>query len=451
MLLQSRTGVRHGTYVVRATKSLHPNTTSFNFREIIFVSTMATNEDYDEDPSSFDDATPLESLTAQDVPKIFQDVTPIPQLDTPVCRIEYKPDFVLAFDYFRAIVASGEVSFRAFRLTQLCLELNPANYTVWQVRRRLLRILLGQASTTPTTGAAPSSVSFAYELRLAATLGGSNPKNYQIWYHRRAILESALSDSSSSSSSSSVEALPPNDATTVMPLSSSPGVAVAMLRQELLYLDSVIAADGKNYHAWSHRQWVVGTLAAAATTARSTSAPNNDDDVINSVWGEERNCTSRWIQTDVRNNSAWNHRWFTMHRGQADRPLEPLASDEEAEYALQQATLDPHNESPWRYLVAIVKERIKTLSSETDRILTLERYEAKATAVQPDISNTDEDAAVPLWAAITDLAELRGDSGRVKELTDRLVELDPIRQKYWRWRGQQAQGGGAPPAAADPR
>lgn len=78
------------------------------------------------------------------------------------------------------------------------------------------------------------------DLTLAATLGGANPKNYQIWYHRRALLENAGKRKNS-------------DNTTVT-------LSGEVIAQELAYVAKVLDEDSKNYHAWSHRQWIVRTV-----------------------------------------------------------------------------------------------------------------------------------------------------------------------------------------------
>ena len=43
------------------------------------------------------------------------------------------------FDYFRAVLKSGEKSARVLTLTEEALDLNPANYTVWYYRFGFLR------------------------------------------------------------------------------------------------------------------------------------------------------------------------------------------------------------------------------------------------------------------------------------------------------------------------
>lgn len=50
--------------------------------------------------------------------------------------------------------------------------------------------------------------------------------------------------------------------------------------------------DAKNYHVWSYRQWLVRRF---------------------DLWDEgELEATEQLIEDDVRNNSAWNHRFFVV-------------------------------------------------------------------------------------------------------------------------------------------
>ena len=82
----------------------------------------------------------------------LHDIEPIPQDDgpEPVCSIAYSPEFIKAYDYLRALLKSDERSERALNLTTLCLQLNPANYTVWHFRRRCLISLSSESDQTPT-------------------------------------------------------------------------------------------------------------------------------------------------------------------------------------------------------------------------------------------------------------------------------------------------------------
>ena len=51
-------------------------------------------------------------------------------------------------------------------------------------------------------------------------------------------------------------------------------------------------SDAKNYHVWSYRQWLVRRF---------------------DLWDQgELGETERLIDEDLRNNSAWNHRWFVV-------------------------------------------------------------------------------------------------------------------------------------------
>jgi protein farnesyltransferase/geranylgeranyltransferase type-1 subunit alpha len=56
------------------------------------------------------------------------------------------------------------------------------------------------------------------------------------------------------------------------------------------FVAEMFALDQKNYHVWSYRHWLVKRFG---------------------LWDAgEIEATEQMLETDVRNNSAWNHRWF---------------------------------------------------------------------------------------------------------------------------------------------
>jgi len=330
----------------------------------------------------------MSSFAISDLPEVFYDVDPVPQDDGPtsVCRIDYPPNFVKAYDYFRAVLRRKELTPRALQLTRLCLEQNPANYTVWHYRRLCL---YADATTTDDWMTLISN-----DLALAAELGGANPKNYQIWYHRRAILTEFAKQGGDS--------------------------LQQFAEAEMKYVATVLEADGKNYHAWSHRQWLLRMI--------------NDEN----TWKDELAYTDELIDKDIRNNSAWNQRWFVTHRG-GEMTTNPSA---EVEYALTKAAADPFNESPFTYFLAICKElykdQFKTFQNEL-----VPKYLTKLQTLVP--TNDDDEFIVPvspyvLSAQVECLAYL-GDSDSLQKagtVLDRLVEsVDPIRRKYWTLRKSQ--------------
>eukprot|EP00040_Diaphanoeca_grandis_P005075 m.31264 g.31264 ORF g.31264 m.31264 type:complete len:311 (-) comp16429_c0_seq1:293-1225(-) len=139
----------------------------------------------------------------------WQDVVPIPQDDgpNPACPIAYSMDYRDVMDYFRAINKKQEMSVRAFQLTTDAIELNPANYTVWHYRRKILKNI---------------EIDLKQELEYIGDMIDDNPKNYQVWYHRRAIVE-LIGDGST----------------------------------EPAFTATILEIDAKNYHAWQHRHWAM--------------------------------------------------------------------------------------------------------------------------------------------------------------------------------------------------
>jgi protein farnesyltransferase/geranylgeranyltransferase type-1 subunit alpha len=71
-------------------------------------------------------------------------------------------------------------------------------------------------------------------------------------------------------------------------------LGVGAVSGELEFTEIVLLDDAKNYHAWSHRQWVLQELGG---------------------WEGELDFCSRLLEKDVYNNSAWNQvvpAWCTL-------------------------------------------------------------------------------------------------------------------------------------------
>lgn len=71
----------------------------------------------------------------------------------------------------------------------------------------------------------------------------------------------------------------------------------------------MLEQDSKNYHVWSYRQWLVKRF-----------------DLFDKP--EELEWTAEMIEADVRNNSAWNHRYYLVAGGRDGKPSEDLAKRE---------------------------------------------------------------------------------------------------------------------------
>lgn len=145
------------------------------------------------------------------------------------------------------------------------------------------------------------------------------------------------------------------------------------------------------------------------------------------------------IQEDPRNNSAWNQRWYVCHKGGAIPTMSLETAKKEGDYAIEGAHLDPYNESPWRYLIGILKEqyRVTTGVSDETKMALLDEYEEKACQQRQVIESAGKDpnGCSSLTSARIDILEYKGDSASLEkaiELASGLArEHDPIRRKYW--------------------
>jgi len=163
---------------------------------------------------------------------------------------------------------------------------------------------------------------------------------------------------------------------------------------------------GKNYHEWAHRQWVIETFG---------------------LWDKELNYIDDSLKLDLRNNSAWNQRYFVVSKW---KKLTPDVIREEIQYAFKYILKAPNNQSPWVYLKGILLN--------------------KSYADFPEVKETclvlkDKFVSCPhisaLLVEIYEQEDKQDSKTKAKELCSHLAtSLDTIRQKYWEYRAEKVGG-----------
>jgi protein farnesyltransferase/geranylgeranyltransferase type-1 subunit alpha len=185
-------------------------------------------------------------------------------------------------------------------------------------------------------------------------------KYYQVWSHRKLLL---LLPST----------LPAAIADTLSPIPPTPA-------HELTYLSRILSTDAKNYHTWAYRQWVL--------TYYGDTHPN--------LWEHELIATDLLIEDDVRNNSAWHHRFFISFASGAQSDV----TDRELAFVKSKISLAPNNLSAWNYLRGILdKFGIKYATLRTfAELYSVARVEnGGATKVVEGAEGTVEEADVEVY------------------------------------------------------
>lgn len=277
-------------------------------------------------------------------------------------------------------MAKKEHSPRTLRLTENIISMNPAHYTVWLYRFSIVRAL-----RIPI----PEEIEWLNQVSL------ENLKNYQIWHHRRLLLDHYYPE-----------------------IASDPEAKARLARAEQDFLAQILAEDTKNYHVWSYRQYLVPKLG---------------------VFGEsEVRAAEALIDEDVRNNSAWSHRFFNVFSDPAHTTPGSLSTehdprvpaeviDREVRYAQDKILLAPQNQSPWNYLRGVLVKGGREMGSVDD-------------FVQQFVSDVGVDGKEKVTSthALEILSEIyaeRGETDKADLCLRRLGEKwDRIRLGYWEWR-----------------
>lgn len=278
-------------------------------------------------------------------------------------------------------MADNEVSERAIALTEDLISMNPAHYTVWIYRMRILKglwhankedtadgsakiveVVDDEANTAQTDG-----IDYALwdnvqkELKWLDEVSFRNLKNYQIWHHRHALADLLPADLNAANTSSATKQL----------LST-------FVSSEQTFLTQILSLDTKNYHVWSYRQWLCTRFPSFLLPSPSTTNPEPS---IAATYQNhpEVSAISTMITEDPYNNSAWSHRYFVLfghHEltyAQSHTPpliLKQVNEEKllhkaglidadlvaaEIEYTKSEILRAPQNGSPWNYLSGVLK------------------------------------------------------------------------------------------------
>lgn len=352
------------------------------------------------------DAKPPKSKSAPyySIHPLWQDVKPIPQADQSgaLAPIAYSPRYSEAMSYLRAIMAENEVSERALAMTEDLISMNPAHYTVWIYRMQILKSLWSASKRDSSSGTKIVEVedvpneettssqsesgvdedlwnNLQVELKWLDEVSFRNLKNYQIWHHRQGLANLLPTDPTPLQTPTPSASVAPNSTPAKSLSSSTRAILSTFITSEQKFLAQILSLDTKNYHVWSYRQWLCNRFPSfllPSYVPQSSSIKTIADFYRSQA---EVAAMDIMIEEDVRNNSAWSHRYFILFGNheltyaQSQTPpivlkkvnegrllekagiLDPSLIQAEIECTKTQIEKAPQNGSPWNYLKGVLR------------------------------------------------------------------------------------------------
>lgn len=230
---------------------------------------------------------------------------------------------------FRALIKKGEKSKRTLELTELIIQMNPGHYSVWSVlpggpchhsllcettflmsdERGFVRDRKYRADTLLEL-----KTELVQELELLDAMVKQHLKSYQVWYG---------------------ETPPPYRTNPADPVKTdfekrfpfftrrqhrrTIVLALDDPSRELDFTARALSFDAKNYHTWAYRQFVLCHFysdAEMGSSPASRSSRTSSKEERDKVWSGELDYVEKLIRDDIRNNSAWNQRFFVAFESQ---------------------------------------------------------------------------------------------------------------------------------------
>ncbi|KAF8524298.1 hypothetical protein BU17DRAFT_74781 [Hysterangium stoloniferum] len=236
------------------------------------------------------------------------------------------------------------------------------------------------------------------ELLLMDGIATTHMKTYQVWHHRRLLIQQLK---------------------TPIP--------------ELAFIAGILEIDTKNYHTWAYRQWLLAHF---------------NDDVM---WAGELPYVEEMLIYDVRNNSAWHHRFFVVwasgvRTGDGNRQ-DTLRR--ELNFVKSKISLAPNNDAAWNYLRGILNHTSTPFSLLRDFIVpyTVPQSSSSPPSYVLDLESPlpSEGSDLPCAAALEFLAEIHEEDKHEESIKNAVLlykqlasEQDKIRKSYWEHRAREA-------------
>ncbi|TFY73615.1 hypothetical protein EWM64_g10397 [Hericium alpestre] len=154
------------------------------------------------------------------------------------------------------------------------------------------------------------------------------------------------------------------------------------------------------------------------------------------MWAGELAFVERLLEKDLRNNSAWHHRFFVVFERGSESGEEVVKN--ELSFAKENISAAPNNASAWNYLRGILDHKHIPYSTQASFVKPYTRTSASGQEDVVDLEDPlpSKDAELPAAAAIEFLADIyeavgRGGLPNATELWKSLAnEHDTIRKKY---------------------
>lgn len=295
----------------------------------------------------------------------YDDITPVKlnEEEPQLCQILYDEEYKETMGLLLALLQKEEYSERALDMTEKGIELLASHYTIWNYRYNILIRL---------------DKDLFEELDWCEQIALENEKNYQIWNYRQLIIEKIISN----------------------------GDKKFDPHREFPIMNAMLEEDKKNHHVWSYRKWLAERFELY-----------EDDKEIQFV--------DQCIVQDLRNNSAWTHRFFL--RFSVDRLCTRESIEQEIELTKTRIAQCPQNPSSWNYLFGIYKKFDRDIDELYDFCLKFANAE----------DDLDVEVVISSSFALETLAKIyksRKQPAMAIKMYDLLsATYDPIRANYWNY------------------